>query len=235
MSLLTLEEFINKWLGKKADYDDYYGGQCVDLYRFYVKEVLGFPQSPGVGGAAEIWDTADPDYYDFIDNTPTAIPEPGDIPIWNRNAGGGFGHVSVVIIANINTFVSFDQNWPTLSVCTKTTHNYDNIIGWLRPKKENMSDEMMEIKKTDFTKLINEANEKDEKIKNLELKLKESIEERDKLGKKVNDLSNELKEHKCPVIDDASEITEFIKIGATTLKIDGANINGINYTINELK
>lgn len=134
--MITFDEFINKWLGKKADFDGYYGGQCVDLYRFYVQEVLGFPQSPGVGGAAEIWDSADPDYYDFIDNDPLAVPEKGDIVIWNRNAGGGFGHVSIYLEGNVNSFTSLDQNWPTLDKVTKTKHNYTNVIGWLHPKKK---------------------------------------------------------------------------------------------------
>lgn len=136
---MTIDQFINKWLGKKADYDGYYGGQCVDLYRFYVKEVLGFKQSPGVGGAAEIWDSADPELYDFIDNTLTAIPEKGDIIIWNRKAGGGFGHVSIYLEGDVNSFTSLDQNWPTLDKVTKTAHDYTNIIGWLRPKKNNMT------------------------------------------------------------------------------------------------
>lgn len=140
---MTFDEFIQKWLGKKADYDGMYSGQCVDLYRFYVKEVLGYPQSPGVGGAAEIWDSADPKYYDFIPNTPEGIPTKGDIVVWNRRAGGGFGHVAIFISGDVNRFVSLDQNWPTLDVVTKTEHTYSNVIGWLHPK-ETMADPLQE-------------------------------------------------------------------------------------------
>lgn len=136
---MNLDEFINKYIGKKIDFDGYYGGQCVDLYRQYVKEVLDYPQSPGVGGAAEIWDSASPQYYDFITNTPEGIPSKGDIVIWNRRVGGGFGHVDVFVSSqDINNFTGFDQNWPTLDVCTLTKHNYSNVIGWLHPK-ENMA------------------------------------------------------------------------------------------------
>lgn len=138
---MTLEEFKNKYLGKKVDWDNFYGGQCVDLYRQYVNDVLGFPQSPGVGGAAEIWDSADPKYYDFIPNGDTNFPEPGDIVIWNRRAGGGFGHVAIALSANPNDFISLDQNWPTLDKVTETKHNYTNVIGWLHPK-ENMANEL---------------------------------------------------------------------------------------------
>jgi len=141
---MTLTEFVKKYLGRKIDFDGYYGGQFVDLYRQYVKEVLEFPQSPGVGGAAEIWDTADPEYYDFINYEPTAIPQIGDIVIWNRKAGGGFGHVAVFVEGTVDWFNSFDQNWPTLNKCTITTHDYTNVIGWLRPK-ENMNEEQLKM------------------------------------------------------------------------------------------
>lgn len=138
---MTLQQFKEKYLGKKVDFDGYYGGQCVDLYRQYVKEVLGFPQSPGVGGAAEIWDSASPEYYDFIPNSPTGVPTAGDIVIWNRRAGGGFGHVAIFLRGDVNSFVSLDQNWPTLDKVTETVHNYTNVIGWLHPK-EIMANEL---------------------------------------------------------------------------------------------
>lgn len=144
---MTVDEFVNKYNGKKIDFDNFYGGQCVDLYRQYVAEVFGFPQSPGVGGATEIWDTASPQYYDFIKNTPDGIPTKGDIVIWNRRVGGGFGHVAVFLEGNTDQFVSFDQNWRALNVCERTTHNYTNVIGWLHPKGDDMpSDELKELK-----------------------------------------------------------------------------------------
>lgn len=37
---MTLDQFITKWLGKKADWDNAYAGQCVDLARFYWDTVL---------------------------------------------------------------------------------------------------------------------------------------------------------------------------------------------------
>lgn len=137
---MTLEGFITKWLGKKADFDSAYGGQCVDLFRFYCKEVLSIPQPKGVVGAADFWGNYDTDpvlhtHFTKISNSPTAVPLPGDVVLWTRRAGGGFGHVAIFLEGDFNSFVSFDQNWPTLSVCTKTRHNYTNVYGWLRPKK----------------------------------------------------------------------------------------------------
>ena len=140
---MTLEQFKAKWLGKPADFDGQYGNQCVDLYRFYVKEVLGFPQSPGVGGASEIWDSADPNYYDFIFNTPMGTPQSGDIVIWNRKMGGGFGHVAIALdgssITNLK-LLETDGTTGTGLVQLKD-RSYSNVIGWLHPK-ENMANEL---------------------------------------------------------------------------------------------
>lgn len=144
---MTLDEFVNKWLGKKADYDGAYGGQCVDLFRFYIKEVLGNPQPKGVEGAADFWGNyaSDPNlntYYDKISNTPNGVPQAGDIVLWTRRAGGGYGHVSIFLNGDVNGFTSLDQNWPTLSKVTKTDHNYINVYGWLRPKEKPMASEL---------------------------------------------------------------------------------------------
>ena len=163
---MTLEQFISKYLGKKVDFDGYYGGQCVDLYRQYVKDVLGFPQSPGVGGAAEIWDSASPEYYEFIKNTPLGIPERGDIVIWNRRVGGGFGHVAIFLDGDVNSFTSLDQNWPTLNEVTKTKHNYSCVIGWLRPKEDSMPDTgMVELPSSKFEELVTKSTRWEEVLK----------------------------------------------------------------------
>lgn len=130
----SIDEFFGKYNNKGVDFDGYYGFQCVDLYRQYVDEVPGFPQSPSVRGAADIWNNYLKDYFYRIDNTPEAIPQKGDIVIWNTNAGGGFGHIGIFSSGDINSFVSFDQNWPIGSVCHFQPHNYTHILGWLRPK-----------------------------------------------------------------------------------------------------
>lgn len=134
---MNAQEFFTKYDGKIIDFDGVYGGQCVDLYRRYVKEVLGFTQSPPVVGAADIWDTYLKDRFDRIENTPTGVPQLGDILIWNKNAGGGFGHVGVFSEGTANSFRSFDQNWPSGSPCHIQGHYYTNVLGWLRPQTMN--------------------------------------------------------------------------------------------------
>lgn len=134
---MNTREFVKKYDGRSIDFDSKNGGQCVDLYRQCCKEVLDVPQSPALGingGAADIWTTYLKDYFEAIKNTPEGFPQEGDIVIWNRRAGGGYGHVAVALSGDVNSFKSFDQNWSRVSFCEVVTHNYTNVIGWLRRK-----------------------------------------------------------------------------------------------------
>lgn len=138
---MTHQAFIKKYTGKKIDFDGAFGGQCVDLFRQYVKDVLNLPQAKSVRSAAQFYEDYDRDpvlvkHYLRIPNTLTFVPKVGDIMIWKRSAGGGHGHIAVVHTANVWSFVSFDQNWRKLNVCELTKHNYlfPGVYGVLRPR-----------------------------------------------------------------------------------------------------
>jgi len=144
--MITLKEFVDKWLGKKADFDGAYAGQCVDLFRFYLKEVLDITQPKSVVGAADFWSNYETDpnlnqNFTKIKNTPEFVPEKGDVVIWTRRTGSGYGHIAIFLSGDVNKFVSLDQNWPTLSKVTKTEHNYTNVYGVLRPNKQASGEE----------------------------------------------------------------------------------------------
>lgn len=132
---MTTQEFVNKWLGVKCDFDKAYGYQCVDLFRQFVKEVLGYPQSPSVVGAADLWDSYLPDFYERIPNKEDNHPVMGDIVIFNKRMGGGFGHVAIVVEADVNSLTVFEQDGAVQTAPKLKTYNtYYNVIGWLRPK-----------------------------------------------------------------------------------------------------
>lgn len=133
---MKYDDFLKKYTDKPIDFDGAYGNQCMDLYRMYVQEVLGFPQSPSVTGAADVWTTYLPEYYDKISNSPNGVPQKGDIVIWNKKAGGGYGHIAIFIEGSVDKFTSFDQNFPTGSYCHRQEHSYTNVYGWLHPKQQ---------------------------------------------------------------------------------------------------
>lgn len=126
---MYFNEFIAKhkgnWIGD---------GQCVALYRAYVKEVLQVPQIERIDGAAQIWGKSDTKYFDSIPNTLAGVPARGDIIIWNTNSGEGYGHVALFLSGNVHSFTSLDQNWPRLSKVAETSHTYKNVKGWAHPR-----------------------------------------------------------------------------------------------------
>lgn len=130
---MTYDEFFKKYNGRPIDFDGYYGNQCMDLYRQYVKEVIECPQSPGVNGAKDVWNTYLPNYFDRIPNTPDGVPQKGDIVIWGVGVGP-YGHIAIFDSGDANSFKSFDQNWPVGTYCHLQQHNYNNVLGWLRKK-----------------------------------------------------------------------------------------------------
>jgi len=129
---MTIEEFVEKYNGKGIDFDGYYGDQCMDLYRQYLKEVLEVPQTPPVVGAKDIWYQPTPENFERVENTPNAVPSLGDIIIWGTVLGT-FGHVAIFLEGDVNRFKSFDQNFPIGSKCHIQEHNYRGVLGWLKP------------------------------------------------------------------------------------------------------
>lgn len=192
---MDLNEFISKYEGKGVDVDGYPSDnkyQCVDLYRFYCKEVLQVPQSPPVPGAADIWDSYLPAYFGRIENTLEGVPQKGDIVIWSKKAGGGWGHVAVFVKGNINKFTSFDQNWPTGSLCHLQGHYYTNVLGWLRPNSmgKQSPDEIL-VGKTVFEELVAKATAYDRFLKHGWENLQQITQELENRDKAIADLKGE--------------------------------------------
>ena len=132
---MTYQDFKKKFLGRGIDFDKAYKNQCVDVYRQYCHE-LGFPQSPPVRGAVNIWDTFLPKHFDKIPNTPKGIPDQGDVIIWGT-AVSSYGHCAIFDHGDVNNFVSLDQNWPFDNgegVLHEQKHDYKGVLGWLSPK-----------------------------------------------------------------------------------------------------
>lgn len=166
---MTLDQFITKWQGQKADWDNYAAGQCVDLFRYYCDEVLVIPQPDGVWGAANFWTDFETDpilkeNFTKVPNTAEFTPQRGDVMVWNFNAGGGFGHIGMCTGENTGTqyFKSFDQNWSKISYCEIVNHNYNNVYGVLRPKGgQPVNGDSMEISTKLFEELVGKSTKYD--------------------------------------------------------------------------
>jgi hypothetical protein len=137
---MSPQQFLNKYAGQSllwapSPAREYLRGQCVQSVCFYVvannKPVLWMD-------ASEWWYSgALPEHYERIANTTSAVPQTGDIIVWDRNLpnSGGAGHIAVCLypLPGTGTFVSVDQNWGGKTVHA-VTHNYNYVVGWLRIK-----------------------------------------------------------------------------------------------------
>ena len=134
---MNYDEFFIKYNGKKIDFDGAYSAQCVDLFNRYLVDCLGISnpiQMFPVASAYQIWDYAkDNSFFKRVQNTPTGVPNKGDILIWNKSQSLPYGHVAIFDSGDVNKFKSFDQNWPLGSVSKLVDHNYTGLIGWLSP------------------------------------------------------------------------------------------------------
>ena len=147
---LTQKEAI-KYLysleGKGWDYDLAFGWQCFDLVNKYWHQLFGHGLKGA--GAADI-----PNVNNFkgeatvYNNTPSFKAEEGDVVVFNRNYGGGYGHVAIVTKGNYDgkymKFQSLDQNWfgggsAKTEVAQRIVHNYDFPMWFIRPHYKSES------------------------------------------------------------------------------------------------
>ena len=141
---MTYAEFIKKYNGKGTDFDGRYDVQCVDLAKVYLKEVFGI--------TAGYWGDAYAYYDNFsahseltsnftrIANTPDFIPQKGDIVVWSSSlSSNGCGHIAIANGEGTTTyFYSYDQNWTgNHDKCKLVKHNYNHVLGVLRPKDQS--------------------------------------------------------------------------------------------------
>jgi hypothetical protein len=138
---MDLVEFVIKYNGKKVDFDNYAGPQCVDLPRQYWKDVCGIQEHTGVcatsGGAKDL-------YLDYMKMplerkyfnrySASLKAKSGDVAIWDSNPNNKYGHVAIVIGEIDNYLIVFEQNGFTQDGAKINLRSKDYLLGVLRRK-----------------------------------------------------------------------------------------------------
>lgn len=129
-------QYFRNVRGGGIDVDGYYGFQCMDFVVAYGLILAGHRLS---GNAITLTSQAVPSGWQRIKNTASFIPEPGDIAIWGLGSFAQYGHTGIILSANMNTFVSVDQNWNNANLTVGSSpatinHNYNGFWGVMRPK-----------------------------------------------------------------------------------------------------
>jgi hypothetical protein len=141
---MTHEAFIKKYLGRYLDYDHFFGNQCTDLMRFYIKEVYyldPYKAVPAGPTAKQIFTNfKDNAFFKKVLNTPNGIPKKGDIVFWKTSTlppwhYGMAGHVAVIDSASLYSMIVLEQNYPTNKPVRLQKHSYKDCLGWLTRTK----------------------------------------------------------------------------------------------------
>ncbi len=163
---MSLKGFREKYEGEKIGFPPgSYVGQCLSLVKQYLREEYKiYPPPSGVGSAWGYWinfPTPLPSVLKKVPYKKGLVPKRGWIPVWNKNTGGGHGHIAIVLEASSDHFYSFDQNWFGKQA-HRQKHNYSNIYGYLVPKGESMPDTgKITIDQSTFEELVTKSSKYD--------------------------------------------------------------------------
>lgn len=137
---MTLTEFVDKYNGKKIDYDGRYGAQCVDVFRQYCKYVLAIPHTGGVVGAAELYTKyeampLEQKYFERIPYKAGMQPKAGDVVIFGSTKTNSYGHVAIVLDASTKEIAVFEQDGFKQDGAHVGSWNYARVLGFLRKRE----------------------------------------------------------------------------------------------------
>lgn len=133
---MKLEDFINKYINTKVDFDGVYGCQCVDLFRQYCKDVLNIPHTGSVNGAKDLVLNyhkmeGEKKYFYLLSITQART---GDVVVWNKNATNNFGHVAIIIGFMKDGALVLEQDGFKQNGVKFKMRSLENVLGILRFK-----------------------------------------------------------------------------------------------------
>lgn len=128
--MMTLETFVKTWLNKKCDYDGYYGPQCVDLFRQYLKDVWNIPHTGVVDGAKDIWLKYDSLELEKKFLKKVKAVKPGDVVVFDGK--DKYGHVGIYLAALGESMIILEQDGYKKDGVKITLYSDEKVLGFLR-------------------------------------------------------------------------------------------------------
>ena len=129
---MNLAEFGSWGLaqGSVANPNGTYKGQCVSLIQQYLDKVLGVPYRSR--GNAKDWVNNYPtNVFDKLSNK--VALQPGDVLVYGKNYGGGYGHIGLIDING----KFYDQNGVKRKEVGYRDQPFKNYVCVLRPKDQS--------------------------------------------------------------------------------------------------
>lgn len=135
---MDLMEFVNKYHGKRVDFDGAFGAQCVDLFRQYCKDVLRAGHTGAVEGAKDLFLKyadlpSECKYFDRISKE-NGNPAIGDVLVYGATVSNKYGHVAICIGADVyqDKCVVFEQDGFKQDGAKISFRSNSNLLGMLR-------------------------------------------------------------------------------------------------------
>ena len=130
---MTLTQFIKTNKGKKLDFDGNKSFQCVDLARFYLRDVWNVPQFPALGeegGAKDIIEH--PGSLKVTRDSVLADYSRGDLLIWGATDKNKYGHVAILVaVYNTKYFIVLEQDGFKQDGVKLEFRSRENLLGCL--------------------------------------------------------------------------------------------------------
>lgn len=138
---MTYKAFIQKYNGRKVDFDGAFGAQCVDLFRQFCTDVLSIPHTGVVDGAKDLFLNYEKIpkerlYFSRVKETKSAIYRAGDVAVWDATDTNKYGHVALVVASFGDSLVVFEQDGFRQDGAKLALRERKNLLGVLRSVRE---------------------------------------------------------------------------------------------------
>jgi len=137
---MNLQEFVEKYKGRKVDFDGRYGVQCVDLARQYFKDVWELPLQPeSVIGAQDFYLKYNERHIqrqmcDCVTFRWGMIPPEGAVVLFGATPANKYGHIGICIKADEKKITLFEQDGFKQDGAKISVWPYNSVMGWLLKK-----------------------------------------------------------------------------------------------------
>lgn len=137
---MTLTQFVNNYFNDKVDYDKAFGSQCVDLFRQYTKDVVGYTKHTGpcstTGGAVDLYKDYNkmPNEQEAYERIKTKSPKPGDVCVFDSTKTNPYGHVAICLGSRKSFIIVLEQDGYRQDGVKVRCWSNSNLLGVLRPK-----------------------------------------------------------------------------------------------------
>lgn len=140
MVKISVDEFVRKYNMRAMDYDSAYGVQCVDLFNFYNKEVVGAPWigTPITGGARDLFEHSSPARNENYKPLLTGVElQTGDVLVYGPPHGRAVIQGKQIFYGHVNIYIGkgrvFEQNGKNGPAASIVPLFKNGMIGVLRP------------------------------------------------------------------------------------------------------